>query len=204
MWNRGLTFANDCVLQSTFQDLGNPLKSIDIRGNPGYGIYQSSLLSQNYFAGKTGVGLKSALSPNAELHVAGTMLVDGKIVHESWEDGEFDDEKKKVSITRSPVLASAAHNAAHVISATGIVLLDETGSAIIHLPSDMTLDRYTMSINAENDSYRYQLTALGSAMPSLHVLNEVALDHEGRSYFKIAGGYVNKRVSWQVIVHKQG
>ena len=53
MWNRGITFANDCVGGSTFQDLGSPDKSVDIRGNPKYGIYQSSTMTENYFAGKT-------------------------------------------------------------------------------------------------------------------------------------------------------
>ena len=55
MWNRGIVLANDCVTQSSFQDLGNPNKSIDIRGSPVYGVYQSSPSSQNYFAGKTGI-----------------------------------------------------------------------------------------------------------------------------------------------------
>ena len=53
IWNRGMVFANNCVQASTFQDLGNPEKSIDIRGNPTYGIYQSSKESKNYFAGQS-------------------------------------------------------------------------------------------------------------------------------------------------------
>ena len=74
IWNRGIVFANDCVEQSTFQDLGNPIKSIDIRGNPVYGIYQSSTTSKNYFAGKSfhdnDVEMKSNLilnSPNGQI-----------------------------------------------------------------------------------------------------------------------------------------
>lgn len=38
IWNRGIVFANDCIQQSTFQDLGNGGKSIDIRGSPTYGV----------------------------------------------------------------------------------------------------------------------------------------------------------------------
>jgi hypothetical protein len=71
IWNRGITFANDCVAQSTFQDLGNPEKSIDIRGNPTYGIYQSSKSSKNYFAGGTTVA--------SSLTVKGDILVTGRV-----------------------------------------------------------------------------------------------------------------------------
>lgn len=53
IWNRGIVFANNCIRSSTFQDLGSPEKSVDIRGNPTYGIYQSSTTTKNYFAGKT-------------------------------------------------------------------------------------------------------------------------------------------------------
>lgn len=78
IWNRGIVFANDCVEQSTFQDLGNSQKSIDIRGNPKFGVYQSSAASQNYFAGKTGLGVEAA---EATLHVGGEVRVErGTIV----------------------------------------------------------------------------------------------------------------------------
>ncbi len=82
MWNRGLVFANDCVAQSTFQDLGNPNKSVDIRGSPVWGVYQASAASKNLFAGGTGVGLPSpaALDARAALHVgAGGLRVDGPV-----------------------------------------------------------------------------------------------------------------------------
>lgn len=80
MWNRGIVLANDCVAQSSFQDLGNPDKSVDIRGNPRWGVYQVSASSKNLFAGGTGVGLPSAsaLDARAALHVgAGGLRVDG-------------------------------------------------------------------------------------------------------------------------------
>ena len=53
IWNRGIVFANNCIRSSTFQDLGDPEKSIDIRGNPVFGVYQSSKQTKNYFAGST-------------------------------------------------------------------------------------------------------------------------------------------------------
>jgi hypothetical protein len=82
MWNRGIVIANDCVAQSSFQDLGSPDKSIDIRGSPTFGVYQSSPKSKNLFAGGTGVGLDSAsaLDARAALHVgSGGLRVDGPV-----------------------------------------------------------------------------------------------------------------------------
>ena len=81
MWNRGIVLANDCVVQSSFQDLGNPDKSIDIRGNPRFGVYQSSPSSRNLLAGGTGVGVAvEALDARASLHVgAGGLRVDGPL-----------------------------------------------------------------------------------------------------------------------------
>jgi len=83
IWNRGIVFANDCVQQSTFQDLGNPDKSIDIRGHPHWGVYQSSPSSKNLFAGGTGVGISSPnqLSSEVALHVGiGGLRVDGPVL----------------------------------------------------------------------------------------------------------------------------
>jgi hypothetical protein len=79
MWNRGLVFANDCIAQSTIQDLTSPLKSIDIRGKPQYGVYQSNPSSNNYFAGGTGFG-PGAEQPAATLHVSGAVRVDGRLL----------------------------------------------------------------------------------------------------------------------------
>lgn len=66
----------------------------------------------------------------------------------------------------------------------GVVTLDENGGATVVLPDWFT---------ALNADYRYQLTAIGGAMPNLHIADEMA---NGR--FAIAGGVVGKRVSWQV------
>lgn len=82
MWNRGIVLANDCVAQSSFQDLGSPDKSIDIRGSPNYGVYQSSPKSKNFFAGGSGFGISNsaALDARAALHVgAGGLRVDGPV-----------------------------------------------------------------------------------------------------------------------------
>jgi len=66
----------------------------------------------------------------------------------------------------------------------GTVKLDMAGAAEIELPE------YFEAINID---LSYQLTAVGAAMPNLHVAREV----EGNR-FAIAGGAAGKRVSWQV------
>ena len=66
----------------------------------------------------------------------------------------------------------------------GVVKLDESGKALILLPS---------YFEALNKDFRYQLTPIGAAMPDLHV------DHEqGRNAFTVAGGTPNGTVSWQI------
>lgn len=66
----------------------------------------------------------------------------------------------------------------------GTVKLDMAGAAEIELPE------YFESINID---LSYQLTAVGAAMPNLHVAREV----QGNR-FAIAGGAAGERVSWQV------
>lgn len=66
----------------------------------------------------------------------------------------------------------------------GTVKLDMAGAAEVELPE------YFEAINID---LSYQLTAVGAAMPNLHVAREV----EGNR-FAIAGGAAGKRVSWQV------
>ena len=82
MWNRGIVMANDCIAQSSFQDLGDAEKSIDIRGNPTWGVYQFSSSSKNLFAGGTGFGLSApeALDTSVALHIGeGGLRVDGPV-----------------------------------------------------------------------------------------------------------------------------
>lgn len=63
MWNRGILIANDSISAtgSSFQDLTNPHKSIDIRGAPTYGVYQSAATANNLFAGGAILGPVSSL-----------------------------------------------------------------------------------------------------------------------------------------------
>jgi hypothetical protein len=66
----------------------------------------------------------------------------------------------------------------------GVTSLDNRGEAIVVLPA------YFESLNQD---FRYQLTSLGVASPSLYVADEIS-----NSQFRIAGGVPGQRVSWMV------
>jgi hypothetical protein len=66
----------------------------------------------------------------------------------------------------------------------GTATLDAAGKATVQLPD---------WFEALNRDFRYQLTAIGSPAPNLHVSQEV---NDGR--FRIAGGRAGQKVSWQV------
>ncbi|MGW6854797.1 hypothetical protein ACWGCK_39505, partial [Streptomyces virginiae] len=66
----------------------------------------------------------------------------------------------------------------------GTVVLDADGQATVELPD---------WFEALNDSFRYQLTAIGAPAPDLHVSRRVS-DH----VFGIAGGPAGLEVSWQI------
>jgi len=66
----------------------------------------------------------------------------------------------------------------------GVEVFDENGFATVELPD------YFEALNKE---FRYQLTAIGAAMPNLYVAEEI-----NSNTFVIGGGEANKKVSWQV------
>ena len=66
----------------------------------------------------------------------------------------------------------------------GIAVLDGDGGAVVELPH---------WFEAVNESFRYQLTAIGGIAPNLHIAEKII---QGR--FKIAGGAPALEVSWQV------
>ena len=67
---------------------------------------------------------------------------------------------------------------------SGTATLDAAGKVTVDLPS---------YFEAENRDVRYQLTAIGAAMPDLHVASGVK-----KNKFAIAGGSAGQKVSWQV------
>jgi hypothetical protein len=66
----------------------------------------------------------------------------------------------------------------------GVVSLDGGGRATVRLPD---------YFGALNRDFRYQLTPIGAAAPSLHVERKVE-----RNEFRIAGGSPGQEISWQV------
>ena len=66
----------------------------------------------------------------------------------------------------------------------GIAILDDKGEAWVRLPE------YFAALNCD---FRYQLTAVGSAGPNLHIARKVLSNR-----FKIGGGKPHAEVSWQV------
>jgi hypothetical protein len=66
----------------------------------------------------------------------------------------------------------------------GTVVLDAAGRAKIQLPD---------YFEALNRDFRYQLTPIGAAAPSLHVARKVE-----RNEFQIAGGSPGQEISWQI------
>jgi hypothetical protein len=173
MWNRGIVFANNCVNQSTFQDLGSAQhKSIDIRGSPVYGIYQSSLKTKNLFAGNTSV--------------AGELRLSGAVVHVS-KDGKQQ---------RGPVLSNSG---SEELTSSGVAPLRPDGTATITLVGEGVFDGLCGAESVYEHSY--QLTAHGRPMPDLFVKAELgSSDGEGGGCtFSVGGGGESGgKVSWRV------
>ena len=66
----------------------------------------------------------------------------------------------------------------------GVITLDTHGEAWVDLPEWFeTLNR----------NFRYQLTAIGTPAPDLHIAEEISYNR-----FKIAGGTSGLKISWQV------
>ena len=211
-WNRGITFANDAVAQSTFQDLGSPEKSVDIRGQPTWGVYQSCTTSKNLFAGKTGLGwehhnvaatsngkranaaAKAAAAGGAWAGPRATLDVNGGAM---FEQGDVVVMKGKHA--HRAVLGGAGASATRVRH-VGTTTLDAKGEVRIVLGREaqqqMRLKDYV------SESHVYHLTAVGAAMPALHVaaeLSESGGGGGGRALgFNVAGGVAGGKVSWSV------
>jgi hypothetical protein len=178
MWNRGIVFANDCVVQSTFQDLGNPAKSVDIRGNPQYGIFQSSPASKNYFAGKTGLG--TTRTPKVALDVGGDVLVSGRLLKQT-QHGESKATTAHAVMTR---FGTDRSEAVH----RGRLVLDPQGAAVVAVPRGW-------SEATERETATISVTPIGAAMPALHVVDRF---EDGDGYI-IVGGVAGGRVHFHVV-----
>ena len=202
MWNRGIVFANDAIAQSSFQDLGNPPKSVDIRGSPGYGIYQASSTTKNYFAGGTGMGA-GADAPRATLDVRGDVLYTGRLLKTSAAGpaGTGDSAGTGGAGDRRQAAVLAEGDSAPLLL-SGMAQLDGRGRTTVALPASAIPDVRAALKESVGGGVRYQLTAVGAPMPMLHVAEEVAWAAAGGAIyaFRVDGGVPGKKVSWQVVI----
>ena len=192
MWNRGIVLANDCVAQSSFQDLGSPQKSVDIRGNPVYGVYQSSSTTQNYFAGKTGVATQPpSAADDSVLRIGGSMSLSGRIARPIAPDFGFDGPR---GVDHSAMLTRGVRE---WVTLHGVSILDGTGSVRVVAAPVAEVGAYDVGRD-DSPLCTYQLTAVGAPMPSLHVLVEAAISMPGGLTFAVAGGVPAGKVSWSL------
>ena len=59
IWNRGIVFANNAIKQSTFQDIGTGIESIDTEDHPST-VFIKVTRTRKTFAGKTESNLESS------------------------------------------------------------------------------------------------------------------------------------------------
>lgn len=133
--------------------------------NTAYGVYGETI----------GVaGVEYAGYFNGDVHVEGTL---SKLAGSFKIDHPMDPENKYLShsFMESPEMMNVY---------SGVVVLDDQGRGIVMLPE---------YFEALNRDFRYQLTAIGGAMPGLHVSNEIQ-----KNSFAIAGGMEGLKVSWEV------
>lgn len=182
IWNRGIVFANDAIQQSTFQDLGNPEKSVDIRGNPTFGVYQSSSDSKNYFAGQTDHGSK--------VTVRGKSVVVGGVIDDVGLEAQEQD-RHEVVCSGNAILPSTGATTVSLAKCHGVALADAVKKERrkINAQQEPSLfDEFARSTAV------YTVTAVGGPSPNLHVAKELGATGE----FSIAGGVPGGKVSWTV------
>ncbi|HSR31859.1 MAG TPA: hypothetical protein VLY63_14945 [Anaerolineae bacterium] len=161
-----------------------------------YGLYASSSSSSGtgvYGSGAIGVagvtetdggigvyGYDLSTTDGLAGFFAGDVQIDGNLFKSSGAfkiDHPQDPESKYLyhSFVESPDMMNVYN---------GNVVLDASGAAWVELPD---------YFEALNRDFRYQLTPIGTAMPSLYIAEEVSGNR-----FKIAGGQPRGKVSWQV------
>lgn len=145
--------------------------SIGVYGSGNYGVYGVGV-----YAGVYG----QSSSTNFAGYFQGKVLVTGMLAKPAGSfkiDHPLDPENKYLyhSFVESPDMLNIYN---------GMVKLDERGEATIRMPE---------WFEALNSDYRYQLTSIGVASPSLHISQKLS----GLS-FKIGGGVPGQEVSWQL------
>merc|ERR1712083_1214097 len=152
-----------------------------IRGNPIYGVYQSSPSSKNLFAGHTGIATNSR-DPSAALEVGGDIHYSGSLLRKTNGDS-----------LHPVMLGSSTGGEQKTISGTST--LSGSGDAIVRVSkrelAGLPLAQYEVSA--------YTLTAIGAPMPNLHVSVELR-DNGVDLVFGVSGGVPLKRASWMLVL----
>jgi hypothetical protein len=133
-------------------------------GSTGYGVYGEVF----------GPGTRWAGYFAGNVHIQGTL---SKISGSFKIDHPLDPENKYLShsFVESPDMMNIYN---------GVIVLNNEGNAIVTLPD------YFETLN---NSFRYQLTAIGASMPNLYISSEVSSNE-----FAIAGGAAGAKVSWEI------
>eukprot|EP00729_Bicosta_minor_P018265 gene18265-6161_t len=181
IWNRGIVFANDAVAQSAFQDLmSGHEKSIDIRGGPIYGIYQSNAVTKNFFAGKTSIGrLLVVATPVTPPSYSNSNSSSNNKTSNSRSASRSASGSKPQTPThaeesqvetpqyRAAVLGSSLE---HEFVDSGNVILNGHGNVTVALtPQQSAVLRSTMM-----NQHVYTLTPIGGPAPGLYVARELS------------------------------
>ena len=160
----------------------NPPASFLIRRDA-YGVYGEAIRGGDSFSNAYGIygttsgapqGIAYAGYFQGDVHVNGTLTKSNgafRIDHPQDPENRF----LTHSFVESPEMMNIYN---------GVVTLDADGQAVVRMPG---------YFEALNRDFRYQLTPIGAAMPSLHVASEISANE-----FTIAGGVANARVSWEV------
>lgn len=159
---------------------GGAALDVSHQGSTGNAVWLISALTNTDATLKVTAGGGDAALFDGNVTVNGNLAVSGTVSKGGGSfriDHPLDPENKYLyhSFVESPDMMNVYN---------GMVLLDERGEAWVDLPD---------WFEALNRDFRYQLTAIGSPAPDLHIGAEIR-----DLKFQIAGGVPFQKVSWQV------
>jgi hypothetical protein len=175
------------------------IKTYGVRGrcDNGYGVYGGSKIGYGVIGfSNSGYGVIGFTHSGYAAYLGGNVVITGNLQKGGGSfkiDHPLDPANKYLhhSFVESPDMKNVYD---------GMVALDNKGEAEIELPD---------WFGVLNKDFRYQLTAIGSPGPNLHIAEEIPEDsstnysdsssnNNDGSRFKIAGGTSGMKVSWQV------
>jgi hypothetical protein len=175
----GVSIVNSGVLGVTQFGSGIGVRAVRLDNLSPFTVLSQALLTPTSGVAAQFFGSVS-ISTNVPTGSAGNLAISGTLSKGAGTfkiDHPLDPENKYLyhSFVESPDMMNIYN---------GIVELDAQGEAIVPLPA---------YFEALNSDFRYQLTSIGRAQPSLYIADEVQ-----DLTFRIAGGKPHARVSWQV------